>query len=210
MGRAICKQKLVSHERNATTRQRRDGHAHEEGKPLGGRAQIDLLLDRVNELEEIDDGDESRGQRQPDVAPAEPVRQHEAKNEIKTDANEADACRHEENDVPHEMTERIPEAGRCAGLEARRLHRVKAGHENLDAGITGEADGVGLQRQRSLLRADRREGAVLVDELDDRLRDHGQTDRRGKREIKTEAQRVFHRFAEGLEVIQRVLARDGG
>ena len=57
--------------------------------------------------------------------------------------------------------------GRGAGLEAGRLHGVKAGDENLDAGVTGEADGVGLQRERGLRGAGRGEGAVLIDELDD-------------------------------------------
>ena len=60
------------------------------------------------------------------------------------------------------------------------------------------------------MRAGGGEGAVLVDELDDRLRDDGQADRRGQREIKAEAQRLLDRFAEGLQIVERVLARDGG
>ncbi len=104
----------------------------------------------------------------------------------------------------------LPEARAVQFFKARRLHRVETRHENLDAGVADESDCVSLQRDCGLVGAGRGEIAVLVDELDDRLRDGGESYGRGQREIKAETEGFLHGFSECLEIIERVLARDGG
>ena len=71
MGRAMREKELVAKQHNATARQRRHRHPHEEGKPFAGCAEIDLFLDRVDQLQKIDERNKAGRQRQPDVTQAE-------------------------------------------------------------------------------------------------------------------------------------------
>src|SRR5580658_9492435 len=201
---------LVSHERDESARNCGGNDSREKREPITGRADIDLLLNRVNELQKIENGHEAGGQRQSDVAQMKPEKQDETEDEIERDAGETDPRRSKKNDVPDKMAERTPEAGAFRRLEPGRLHRVKAGDENLDPRVAGQADGVGLQGQRRLAGGGGGERSVLVNELDDRLRDDGQADRSGQGQIKTETKRLFDRFAERFQIVERVLPCDRG
>jgi hypothetical protein len=124
----------------------------------------------------------------------------EAEREVEGDADEADTGGGEENDVADEVGEGLPECFLWTRLEPGRLHGVETRDENLDPGITGEADGVGLEGEGGLRGAGRAEGAVFVDELDDRLRDDGEPDRRGQREVKAKASACWRATAGSVTV----------
>ncbi len=90
VGRARAEQVLIAEERDQPAAEGRESHPREEGEPVGRAAEIDLLLDRPDQLQEVEDRDEPRCQCQPDMAEVKIKVEQKTECQVERDADEAD------------------------------------------------------------------------------------------------------------------------